>query len=87
MTLYVCLRTLSVLLLLFVTLLRVPPPARAPAVAAPSASPVAWPRPPLRDRVDAQGAQTSIVYTPHLLHSSELVIVMSKAGRVGSTLS
>ena len=56
MTLHVCLRTLSVLLLLFVTLLRVPPPASAQAVAAPSASPVASP-PPLAERLDRLAAE------------------------------
>ena len=57
MTLHVCLRTLSLLLLLFVTFLRVPPPASAQAVAAPPASPVASPPPPLAERLERLAAE------------------------------
>src|SRR5687767_6680585 len=57
MTLHVCLRTFSALMLLFVTVLRVPPPASAQTVGAPSASPVASPPPPLAERLDRLAAE------------------------------
>jgi CubicO group peptidase (beta-lactamase class C family) len=55
MTLQVCLRTLSVLLLLVVTLVRLPPPASAQAVTAPPAVPVA--SPPLAERLTRLAAE------------------------------